>query len=169
MVTVSPQGFRLESHFRFGDDSSKHFEWQSVSGACHAQHQMKGIDVFTLVAPYVGWVPADAEGLDELLGELERRGLLGDPEQVEAAWKQALAGIVDQAVGRLFGADGRDEAERLLEPHRSAPRLALGLLELSGGDLAELRKDAQWAGEEPRDAIYSAWYAAKGGAGSQAR
>ena len=156
-VTVSPDGFRLEGHYAVAEDAA--CDWDSVSGAFRSPYTMKGINVCTVEPPYLEWVPDDAEGVDDLLAELERRELLGPEERITTAWEAALSELLAGVAARRFDAAGRDEAERLLEPFR--PRVALAVLELGGGSLEELRKVAGWAREDARDALHAAWQAKK--------
>lgn len=158
-VSLSPEGFRIASQPAYGDPTDRSYRWQTVSGACRASHSMKGVDVCTLAPPYIAWAPDDAEGLDELVAELERRGLMRAHEEVMAAWEEALGGVLDRLVAERFDPGDRPEADELLAPYRQTPRIALALVELSGGALAELRKDTEWAGDDPSSVVYSAWYA----------
>lgn len=157
-VSVTPTGFTSQHSFPGSAPSQRSFAWEAIVGA-HEERAAPGLQILLAIAPYVEFVPRDAEGFGELAAELGRRRLIGPDEKVEALWTERLSEILNETIERLFGPDRSPEARAILAAEASGlhPRIALAVLAVGGEDPEKLSSYAEQARDDARDVLHAAW------------
>ena len=120
-----------------------------------------GIQFLLRKPPYVTFVSSEEEHYSELLSALEDKGLLLTPAEAGLAFRDFMNALLDKALNSMF--ENPQEARRVIALASEGgrpfhPRLALACVELSGGDLEELRRWCELARIDYRDVYVAAWY-----------
>ncbi len=138
----------------------REFDWQDVLAA-YLNDEVEGITFLLRKPPYVGFVSTDDADYPQLLATLEGREQLLAPTEAFLAFRRFMSDLLDKALESLF--EDPEAAREILDAAGNDgrpfhPRVALACVELSGGDLEELKYWCKEARMDYRDVYMAAWY-----------
>jgi hypothetical protein len=135
-------------------------DWTEIFAA-YQEQLVPGLTIFFARPPFVGFVSGRDSRYPIVLKALQGQGLLKSPTEASRLLDEMIRPQLSDAIASRFAHP--EEAQAVLDTtilggHPLSPRLALAVVELSGGDLSQLH---HWCAEtqvDYRDVYMAAWY-----------